>query len=104
MGLELEGMRKEEIARGNEARVILEAPLYVEAVETLRDRINTEWQNSPVRETEAREKLWMMLKCLNGVDGHLRVIMETGKLASLELEQKRTMSQKARDIWDGMNW
>lgn len=91
---------QEEQNRAFEARDVVEHPLYVEAFEVYQQRLQTEWANSPARDKEGRETLWLMLKTAQAVQNHLREIMETGKLAELQLEQKRSMLERAKQ-WTG---
>lgn len=68
----------------------------------MRDRISRQWAESPARDTEGREKLWLMGKLLENVDQHLKELMQTGQLARLKLEQEQTLKEKA---WEWMrNW
>lgn len=38
-----------------------------------------------------------MLRLLGNVEGHLKEVMETGKLARLQLEQQKSAMQRAKD-------
>lgn len=91
-----------EAERARQAQDLIENPLFVEAVETYRQRLITEWTASPARDQEGRERLWLMQKTLDVVQQHLRELMETGKLASLQLEQRRTLRERAQTIWSGL--
>ena len=90
-----------EISRGSQAQELLEHPLMVEALQTLRSRIAEQWESSPARDKEGRESLWTMLKLLGNLEGHLREALETGKLARLQLEQKQSALKQAKE-WIGM--
>ena len=90
-----------EIERARQAQELIEHPLFVEAFETYRERLMKEWADSPARDTDGREKLWLMTKLLNGVENHLKELMQTGKLASLQLEQKRTLAQRLKLVAQG---
>jgi hypothetical protein len=88
---------RNEAARGVRANEIVQDELFVEAFALLNDRLTTEWAESPVRDTEGRERIWLMQKLLKNVGDHLKEIAQTGKLANLQLEQERTMVQKAKE-------
>ncbi len=90
-----------EVRRGNQARELIEHPMMVEALTTIRNSINEQWESSPARDTEGREKLWVMLKLLGNLEGHMREILETGKLAQIQVNQQRSMLQQAKE-WAGM--
>jgi hypothetical protein len=71
---------EEETKRSNDAKYILEHPLYKEAHEKLRTGLLEEIITSPIRDTDAREKLYLMIKMLDSVHTQLKSIMETGTL------------------------
>jgi|TARA_R100000700_G_scaffold23695_1_gene30543 hypothetical protein len=81
--MELEKEQK----RGHRAKQILEDEIFAEAVKRVSDELDLEWINSPVRDTEGREKIYMMKKMLNVLLVQLRSVMETGKLASKQINQ-----------------
>jgi ribosomal protein S15P/S13E len=97
-------VRRLEVQRGNDAMRILEEPLLVEAFNVIKQRYMDEWEKSPARDIEGREKLWLMLKQLENVRNHLKTAMETGKLASKYLEQKRTLAQRMKESVTGLGW
>ena len=70
--------------------------LIVEAFDILNTRLTDEWASSPVRDTEGRERIWLMKKLLKNVGDHLNEIAQTGKMASIQLEQERTIAQRAK--------
>lgn len=71
--------------RGINARLLLETPLLVEAFEETRKEYLAAWEKTPVRDHEGREKLWLMVRTLDKVRGHLLTVMEGGKLAEHDL-------------------
>jgi|TARA_R100000951_G_scaffold108529_1_gene104792 hypothetical protein len=79
--------KDKEIQKGNRAKQILEDEIFAEAVKRVSDELDLEWINSPVRDTEGREKIYMMKKMLNVLLVQLRSVMETGKLASKQINQ-----------------
>ena len=66
-----------EVDRGRQAHEVLEHPLYQEAFSQYRERLTREWADSPARDNEGREKLWLMLKTAEAVERHLSELMET---------------------------
>ncbi|HVI55482.1 MAG TPA: hypothetical protein VM621_10580 [Luteibacter sp.] len=72
---------EKEDQRGHQAKAILEDALYREAFDTVRSEIETQWRNSPARDAEGREKLWLSSKILDRLEQHLASVMESGKLA-----------------------
>ena len=73
--------------RGEEARQLLEHPLLVEAFELIEQEHIERWKNSPARDEEGRQSIWLSLKNLHKVRGHLEHVMATGKVAQATLAQ-----------------
>lgn len=97
MNINEESKLRTESLRGQRAAELMEDPLMVEAFTILQERFQTEWVNSPARDTEGRERLWLMQKLLTNLKGHIEEIMRTGQMASIQLEQHRTRTQKAKE-------
>jgi hypothetical protein len=77
-----------EIARGERAQQVLREPLLQEAFTEIERELIEQWQNSPVRDVEGREKLYLTLRCLQKLQGHLVSVVETGKVAQATLAQR----------------
>ena len=78
---------EKEIQRGQQAKRILEDPIYVEAIQKVSQELDQEWINSPIRDTEGRERIYMMKKMLNVLHVQLKSVMETGKLATKQVDK-----------------
>ena len=78
---------EKEIQRGQQAKRILEDPIFVEALQKVSQELDQEWINSPIRDTEGREKIYMMKKMLNVLHVQLKSVMETGKLATKQVDK-----------------
>ena len=78
---------EKEIQRGQQAKQILEDPIYVEAIQKVSQELDQEWINSPIRDTEGREKIYMMRKMLGVLHVQIQSVMETGKLASKQVDK-----------------
>tara|TARA_B100000749_G_scaffold189826_1_gene147098 strand:- start:201 stop:485 length:285 start_codon:yes stop_codon:yes gene_type:complete len=78
--------RDNEITKGKNAERILNDKLFKESFTYLRELYLNEWENSPARDKEARESLWVAIKMLGTVEGHLQTVMQTGKLANRQIE------------------
>lgn len=93
-------MTDEEAARrGEEARQLLEHPLLAEAFQTIRDEVTEQWQSSPARDVEGREKLWLTLRLLNRLEGQLQSVVETGKVARATLLQRAKQAATSLMSW-----
>ena len=89
---------RQELDRASRAQALLNDELLREAIDTLRARISDDLFSSPVRDSEGRERLWLMHRLLASVEGHLKTLVETGKMANLQLERKRSLKDKAREL------
>ena len=78
---------EKEIQRGQQAKRILEDPIYVEAIQKVSQELDQEWINSPIRDTEGREKIYMMKKMLGILHVQIKSVMDTGKLASKQVDK-----------------
>jgi len=96
MNIAEEAKLRAEATRGMRANELMSDEIMVEAFTLLDQRLTNEWANSPARDTEGRERLWIMLKLLKSVEGHLKEVATTGKMAALKLEQERTLMQRAK--------
>lgn len=82
-------MSEQEITRGNKAKQILEEPLFVESVQTIRTELMNEWLNSDEKNSEQRENIFRMRRMLEVVLMQLKTVMETGKLATQKKSEKK---------------
>ena len=78
---------EKEQQRGQQAKRILEDPIYIEALQKVSQELDQEWINSPIRDTEGRESIYMMKKMLNVLHVQLKSVMETGKLATKQVNK-----------------
>lgn len=77
-----------EIQRGERAAQLLQDDLIVEALDKVEREYTEQWKNSPVRDAEGREKLFLMVKTAQKFRMELESVMETGQLAKLSLAQR----------------
>lgn len=77
----------EEIRRGNMAKNVLENEVYLEAFESVRQAIISAWESAPIRDREGHHELRLMLKSLKDIEGHLKMVMETGKMAQIKTSE-----------------
>ena len=84
--MEDEGQRAEEIDRGNKAKVILSDPLFQEAFEQLRELYMNAWEQTTIKDSDTRERLWMMIANLGDVKAHLKTVLETGQMSEQQLD------------------
>lgn len=78
----------EELRRGDMARQIIENPIYSEAWQSVRDGIIWAWESAPIRDKEGQNELKLMLKLLTDVKRNVETVMQTGKLAKIQIERE----------------
>lgn len=83
---------------GDQARLVLENEAFAAALADLKQEINDQWQSSPARDQEGREKLWQLLKLANKLESHLRTSLETGTMAKLDLKHQQSMFDRAKSV------
>jgi hypothetical protein len=86
--------REQAIERGNHAARLLSDSLYVESFDKVRQALLAKFESSPARDTEGRERLYMMLKALNDARAVLEQVMNDGKVAHHLVEQERRFKLK----------
>lgn len=88
----------EEMARGARAKALLEDEMFREAIDKVQAGIIASWKSSPVRDIDGQHELKLMLKLLSDLEGNIRQVMETGKLASIQIERESKFSKFMRDM------
>ena len=79
---------EKEKQRGHRAKALLEDEIFKEAIKKVSDELDLEWINSPIRDIEGREKIYMMKRMLNVLLVQLTSVMETGKLATKQINKQ----------------
>lgn len=75
------------VARANASKLILEDPLFIEAFDLLDKAYTASWRETPARDVEAREKIWIAQGILGKVRGHLMSVVNDGKVAKKQIDQ-----------------
>jgi len=78
-GLDLQ-VADNEIKRSQQAKDILENPIFIEAVQKVRTELHNEWLNSEPKDSEQRENIFVMRRMLEVVLMQIQSVMETGKI------------------------
>tara|TARA_R110002110_G_scaffold8063_1_gene40541 strand:+ start:366 stop:614 length:249 start_codon:yes stop_codon:yes gene_type:complete len=73
--------------RALRAKNLLENELLTEAFETLRIELLGQWEQSGSHNTDQRESIWLAVRLLEKIRGHITSIVETGHMAKI-LEQQ----------------
>jgi hypothetical protein len=69
-----------EIKRSQQAKEILENPIFIEAVQKVRTELHNEWLNSDLKDSAQRENIFGMRRMLEVVLIQIQSVMETGKI------------------------
>lgn len=88
---------EQKVAHGIRAAEVLQNEAYIEAFDLIKQEILNKWQQSPARDLEGREKLYMMLGLLEKVQATLQSTMETGKISSKYLDYQKSLLEKGKD-------
>ena len=80
---------QKEPTQANKAKQLFDNPLLKESFEKLKKLYADSLFNTGAKETETREKLWLAYNVVGKVEQNLLEIIDTGKLASKQLEDYR---------------
>ena len=86
----------QELNQANKAKQLFENPLLKESFDKLKKLYTESLFNTGATETEAREKLWLAYNVVSKVEQNLFEILDTGKLASKQLEDYRNSIKKQK--------
>ena len=79
--------KEKEIQRGLRAKQILEDEIFVETINTIKTNLYQEWINTPIRDSEGREKIFLMTRMFDSLLVQLKSVLETGKLADKQTDK-----------------
>ncbi len=65
------------------AKHLLENELLTEAFETLRIELLGQWEHSGSQNLDQRESIWLAVRLLEKIKGHITSIVETGHMAKI---------------------
>lgn len=78
----------EEIKRGEEADRILKNPLFIEAIESVRESIVSSMATSAFGDAQTHNRLVIALQLLAQIEKRLADHVATGKMSALKTEDK----------------
>ena len=79
----------EEVKRGEQAAVILENPVYQEAINKVKENIVNTMATSPLGDEKTHNRLVIALQLLNQIEKQLTDVMNTGKLATIQTDRPK---------------
>ena len=62
------------------AHSLINDPLLNEAFDTLKEDLMNRWTHSGSTDSEARESIWLAIRLLERIEGHIKSIIETGHM------------------------
>ena len=71
---------EQEKQRSELAKNILDNPVFQDAIKQIKQELYGEFLNSPARDSEGREKIYLMGKMFDLLLVNIKSVMETGKL------------------------
>ena len=66
--------------RERRAQALVDDELLNEAFDALKEDLMNRWSNSGSADLEARESIWLAMRLLDRIHGHLTSIIETGQM------------------------
>ena len=73
--------------RERRARSLIDDPLLNEAFDTLKEDLMNRWNHSGSTDLEARESIWLAMRLLDRIHGHINSIIESGHMAKVMEKQ-----------------
>jgi hypothetical protein len=86
--------REAEIRRAEHARALLDDDVLKAAFAEIEAEYLANWAASPVRDAAGREAIWMMVRTLRKVRGHLDAFVDGGKAALISVQAQ----DRAREL------
>ena len=65
------------------AKSLLQNELFNEAFEELRNELLSQWEQSGSQNIDQRESIWLAIRLLEKIKGHITSIVETGHMAKV---------------------
>ena len=69
--------------RERRAKSLIDDPLLKEAFDVLKEDLMNCWNHSGSTDLQARESIWLAMRLLDRIHGHINSIVETGHMAKI---------------------
>ena len=69
--------------RERRAQSLITDPLLNESFDVLKEDLMNRWNHSGSTDLEARESIWLAMRLLDRIHGHINSIVETGHMAKI---------------------
>ena len=73
--------------RERRAQSLINDPLLNESFDVLKEDLMNRWNHSGSTDLEARESIWLAMRLLDRIHGHINSIVETGHMAEIMEKQ-----------------
>ena len=73
--------------REQQAKALINDPLFQESFDVLREDLMNRWIHSGSTDLEARESIWLAIRLLERIEGHIKSVVETGHMAKIMEKQ-----------------
>jgi len=73
--------------RERRANSLINDPLLNEAFDVLKEDLMNRWNHSGSTDLEARESIWLAMRLLDRIHGHINSIIESGHMAKMMEKQ-----------------
>ena len=73
--------------RERRAQSLVNDPLLKEAFDVLKEDLMNRWNHSGSTDLQARESIWLAMRLLDRIHGHINSIVETGHMAKIMEKQ-----------------
>lgn len=87
-----------DIDRGVQAKDLLDNPLLAEALSEAKRQIVEMWENTPSRDSDGREWLWLLHQSALRFEGVLKGYIDTGKIAKANLPKTKSLKQRMKSV------
>ena len=69
--------------RERRAKGLMNDPLFIESFDELKKELLGQWEQSGSIDIDARESIWLAIRLLERIRGHIQSIIETGHMAEV---------------------
>lgn len=87
---------EKEVSRGEEARQLLENPIYRESIEMVQDGLIRAIKNSALGDESTHHRLAISMQLLFQITKYIETVMQTGKMAEFQLKKESSVSRLKR--------
>lgn len=81
------------ISRARNATQLVENPMFRETFTLVRDGLINALVDCPIRDREGAHELKLMLKLLGDLEGNIKRVIDTGKMAVMQLERDQKITE-----------